>query len=304
MSKIYIKTELPAAADARRAGAIFPDWLEDMQRARPLISTTIKGLDNILGGLHGLAILGGGPGSGKTGLAVQIAQEYGKQGGPVIFLSYEQGPSGFFSRIMQRELGVSPKDQFATLQGSDSAAAVQSLKEAVKDLTNVLVYGLPSEGKGEDWQGITKTVKALQDDTGKACLVVVDSLHYVPLGDTGAALDGKRAIDKALSYLTELQQATGAAILAIAHQTKGEINAKDSGLMAFSGSATITYAADVALQITRATDDDEKPILAGDGVLVKISVPKNRLGAMATEGIEAAYNLQNQTFSDDTKAPF
>jgi len=59
-----------------RAGAKFPAWLQEMQTARPAISTTIPQLDNILGGLYKVTIIGGGPGTGKTALAIQISQQY------------------------------------------------------------------------------------------------------------------------------------------------------------------------------------------------------------------------------------
>lgn len=282
------------------------EWLAYMKKARPAISTTIPELDEILGGLFGLVVMGGGPGTGKTALAIQIAETYATQGGPVVYLSYEQGKWGFFARVMQRALGIAPKDQAKGLQGAEGEAYAQQLQARLGQMPNLLLAELPKTKDNRrpeiDPKEIAQRVVGLQATTGKTCLVVVDSLHYTPLGEAAAGMDGKRAIDTALHIFTQLQQFTKCTVLAIAHQTKGEVNARDNGLMSFSGSGTIAYAADITLQLTRAWGKDEngqKLPTPPEGPLgeqadwLKVAVPKSRMG-ITSEGIDVLYNLGKQ----------
>ena len=276
-----------------QAGKKFPAWLEKMQKAGPPISTTVKGLDNVLGGFRGVTIIGGAPSCGKTGFVIQVAQQYAKEGGPVIFLSYEQGPGGFFSRLFQRETGREIKDMIDILQGENGEEIAAKLKEEINQMKTLRLFGLPAKGEEEQQiKAVKDAIKTMQEATKKTALLVVDSLHYVPLGKDSAGLDGKRAIDAALKIFTKIEQATGAAVVLISHQTKTEVSSGNSGLMAFSGSATISYASDIAIQLQRKKTDKKEIDVLEPGL--NISVPKNRFGATDTEGFEVPYNLQKQ----------
>lgn len=271
----------------------FKSWLEKVKKAGPPISTTIKGLDNVIGGFRGVTVIGGAPGCGKTGITIQVAQQYAKEGGPVVFLSYEQGPGGFFSRIFQRETGRETKDLIAIIQGEEGEKIAAQLESEISQMTNLLLFGLPDEGEEENQiKEIKEAIVAMQEATGKTALLVVDSLHYVPLGAASAGLDGKRAIDAALKIFTKIEQETGAAVLLISHQTKEEAKKGSDGQMAFSGSATITYACDIAILMNE-TEPTEK------GHAVIVSIPKNRLGrkAKGKHAVTVNYNKMFQKFS-------
>lgn len=306
----------PLIPDPEKAQALLGGWLADLEKSGPMIDTTLAALNQGIGGLGGLVVMGGPPGCGKTALAVQIALGHTKGGGPCVYLGFEEGPRGFFSKLMQRETGISRKDQAQAIQGKLGAALADeygsptpdsikgAMDAAIEARQNLILRGLPKREKdpqaapaGLDMQELIGLVNDLQSDTGKPCLVVVDSLHYTPLGAQGAGLDGKRAVDMALHMFTELQQETGACVLMIGHQTKAEAKAKDGSLMAFSGSGTIAYAVDMAIQLQRATDEsgqDHIPDEKGN-VGLEIRVPKNRLGAAFSAPIITTFNLHKQT---------
>jgi KaiC/GvpD/RAD55 family RecA-like ATPase len=276
-----------------QAGKKFPAWLEKMQKAGPPISTTVKGLDNVLGGFRGVTIIGGAPSCGKTGFVIQVAQQYAKEGGPVIFLSYEQGPGGFFSRLFQRETGREIKDMIDILQGENGEEIAAKLKEEINQMKTLRLFGLPAKGEEEQQiKAVKDAIKTMQEATKKTALLVVDSLHYVPLGKDSAGLDGKRAIDAALEMFTGIEQATGAAVLMISHQTKVEAKKGSAGLMDFSGSATISFACDIAMIIS-----ETEPLKDSPAVL--ISIPKNRFGRKAEgkKAVTVKYNKSFQKFS-------
>lgn len=281
------------------AANLFPAWLEKMRKAGPAVDTTITALNRVIGGLSGLVIMGGPPGCGKTALAVQIAISHAKQGGGVIYCGFEEGPAGFFSKLMQRETGISRKDQATALKegwNKGSAADVSRAVEGeIKALADRLhIYGLPPAGQGIDRKAIQEGAEVFAATTGLPALVVVDSLHYTPL--PGGAMTDKGAIDAALRAWSEIQQATGATVLLIGHQTKAEARGADNGLMAFSGSATIAYAVDMAIQLQRKKDETGKDEIpdAGGRVTLEISVPKNRTGGVYLRPIETAFHLFTQ----------
>jgi replicative DNA helicase len=282
---------------------LFPAWLEKMRTAGAAVDTTIPALNRAIGGLAGLVIMGGPPGCGKTALAVQIAIGHAKQGGGVIYCGYEEGPAGFFSKLMQRETGISRKDQATALRegwnrdsGADVARAVEGEIQALGN--RLQIFGLPPAGEGIDREAIQEGAQVFRHTTGLPALVVVDSLHYTPL--PGGAATDKGAIDAALRTWSEIQQATGATVLMIGHQTKAEARGADSGLMAFSGSATIAYAVDMAIQLQRKKDETGKDEIpdAGGRVTLEISVPKNRMGGVYTRPIETSFHLFTQKIKD------
>jgi replicative DNA helicase len=264
---------------------LIPAWIETTA-AREYVPTG-TGIDAITGGLAGLTILGGGPGTGKTALAVQIAENYALQGGAVVYLSYEMGVSGFVTRVFQRLTGISAKDQQRELNRNPESR--ETLARFAEKVPYLLVEGLPGAGVAiNEGNTLTDQLKRLTAATGKTVLLVVDSLHYVPLG-AGGAMDGKRAIDLALSRITHIQQETGAAVVAISHQTKTEAAAGESGVMSFSGSAMIAYAADICLII-------RKPDTEKGEAYTRIEVTKNRFGH--TDGVDTDYNRETQIFSN------
>lgn len=284
---IDIENPLP---EGQRAPALLGGFLEEMRAKIDPISTTIRNVDSVTGGLAGLVVIGGGPGSGKTALAIQAAQNYAKEGGPVIYLAYEQGPAGFFHRIFQRISSKPTHKHREIIQSEERQTYVAELEKEINLMPYLQLEGLPAGGKGLDPEELKKNIAALQEVAGKRALVVVDSLHYTPLGLDSDRLDGKRYIDKSLRIFSELQQATKATVVCIAHQTKAEARDKDTGLMSFSGSGTIAYASDIAIQLVRNDNPAD-----GSGWL-DITIPKNRFGEVRiTDPVRASYNLHNQT---------
>ena len=283
---IDIENPLP---EGQRAPALLGGFLEEMRTKLDPISTTVKGVDSATGGLAGLVVIGGGPGTGKTALAIQAAQNYAKESGPVIYLAYEQGPAGFFHRILQRVSGKPTHKHRQLVQSEAGEGDVLQLEKEINLMPYLHLEGLPAGNEGLDPEELKKNIGTLQEVAGKRALVVVDSLHYTPLGEGSDRLDGKRYIDKSLRIFSELQQATKATVVCIAHQTKAEVKDKDSGLMSFSGSGTIAYAADIAIQLVRNDNPD------GSGGL-DITIPKNRFGEVRiTDPVRASYNLHTQT---------
>ena len=84
------------------------EWMDDMGKKTPMISTGIAGLDNLTGGLQNgmLAILGARPKVGKTALALSIAVNVARKTGPVLMVSLEMTRKEILTRIMAAETGT------------------------------------------------------------------------------------------------------------------------------------------------------------------------------------------------------
>src|SRR5260221_13756145 len=79
--------------------------------------TGLSGLDELLGGglqARRLAVLLGGPGTGKTALAAQVAEHIADSGRPVLFLTLEDAPDVMLARALAR---LGDLDYGAVLQG-------------------------------------------------------------------------------------------------------------------------------------------------------------------------------------------
>jgi predicted ATP-dependent serine protease len=278
-----IKTELTEIMKTQSGATLLPAWIEEMKKDIYPISTTIPAIDNKIGGILGLCVVGGGPGTGKTAFAVQVAENYALQGGPVFYLSFEMGRAGFIGRIFQRVTGLGAKDHRQEIKRNQDA--INELQSKFDKMVNLRILELPGINKEFNFEELKEACKVAYEATGLQPLIVVDSLHYTPLPVEYNSLDGKRKIDKSLEIFTDIHQGSGANILMIAHQTKGEIKAGDSSEISFAGSVTIGYAVDIAILLER-DDNGEKNLI--------VKIVKNRWGQKVPGGESVEYNLQKQ----------
>ncbi|MDO8634332.1 MAG: gas vesicle protein GvpD, partial [archaeon] len=87
------------------------DYLKAMQK-KEYLKTGITGLDQLLmkGIPKGAAILiEGGPGSGKTMLALQLACNFAKDGKKTLYMSFEEPETNLICHMIE-DLGQNPKD--------------------------------------------------------------------------------------------------------------------------------------------------------------------------------------------------
>lgn len=234
--------------------------------------TNLPRLDKLIGGRleTGLHILHGGPGVGKSALALGIAAECGV---PALFVSAELGAVEVLRRLIARTTG---KYLGRLKSGELSADAVRELAEkTVKalpllSLMDATVGSAPTEHLISVVDSM-RQAPGIEDAKGDGALVIVDSAHtwaarvwpdqeeYVRLG---LALDELELLAKRLDI----------PVLLIAERNRASM--KGGGQSASAGSRRFEYAGESVIEL------DEKDGEDSDGwKVVKLTVSKNRHGS-------------------------
>jgi replicative DNA helicase len=237
--------------------------------------TNLPRLDKILGGRMetGLHILHGGPGAGKSALALGVAAECGV---PALFVSAELGAVEVLRRLIARTTG---KYLGRLKSGELTADAVRELAERTASalplfsIMDATVGSAPTEHIAAVL-GSMREAPGADAAKGDGALVIVDSAHtwaarvwpdqeeYVRLG---LALDELELLAKKLDI----------PVLLIAERNRASM--KGGGQSASAGSRRFEYAGESVIEL----DSIEKETEDSDGWrTVKLTVSKNRHGGL------------------------
>lgn len=239
------------------------------------VKTGISRLDEITGGLQpGLTILSGGPGIGKTTLALQIGADAASEGVPVLYVTFENSPRQLVLKGMGRVGGVNPKDvRRGTVPLGETKAAAEKWREKARRLSFI-------EGRSDLSPGQIrgKARRWMNRFGADRCLVVVDYLQLY--AKAASELDGtdtlRERVERMGQRLTELSMQLRSPVLAIASQNRGA-KYSDGGrasLDTLKESGDLEYGADVVAILTE-PDDRQATDPASP---VNLTVAKNRNG--------------------------
>ena len=142
------------------------------------LPTGLKSLDDILKGLRpgAVTVVAGTTSSGKTALAVQIADRVAEHCGPVLFFSAEMTAEELTERILSRRSGV---DHDSLRGGTLSAADWSRLTQAAGEFSNGAGKRLMVDDMGGLTCGRIASSLARENIRGGAALLVVDHLQLV-----------------------------------------------------------------------------------------------------------------------------
>jgi replicative DNA helicase len=235
--------------------------------------TGFESLDTVLGGclMPGLHVLHGGPGTGKTAFAWQVAAHCGA---PAIFVSCEMGPHELLARAIARETST----YLGRIKSGELApsAMLDLARRALARLPNVyLVDGIrawPSAG----W--LAESLASVRGDAGYA-LLVIDSIHTWSLG-----LESDKSeydtLTFAINALGQLGADSNLPVLGVAERNRASM--ERGGLHAGAGSRRFEYAATSMIDLSR-EDSEGKDRTIFPGTVepiapVRATVVKNRHG--------------------------
>lgn len=256
--------DLGADADRRRAAKL---------ENRPLGPVTgFPSLDSMLSGclMPGLHVLHGGPGTGKTALALQIATSCQT---PAVFVSCEISPMEALRRLIARHTGT----YLGRLKSGElSGDAVRALARKTAEAFPLL--GIMDAGRDPaPTDHIGKALETLsRSHAGKLAsapggLIVVDS------GNTWAAKNSDlpneyESLTWALGQMEVLAHALSVPVLLIAERNRGSMGS--GGQNSSKGTGRWEYAGESVFGIDREKEEED-----GQGwTPVKLSVSKNRHG--------------------------
>jgi replicative DNA helicase len=221
----------------------------------------------------GIHVLQGGPGAGKTAMALQAASDCRC---PALFVSAEMGALELFRRLIARQT----KTFLGRLKsGEISGHQAQSLAvQTAKNLQHMRIMDatqIPAPGS-IIVQNANNLREKFQSDNA---LVVIDSLHVwgrsaSRLENNAGDMDEYSVINAALKSVASIASVLKCPVLTVAHRNRAG-NKSDGGLHAAKGSGSIEYEAESVLDLNKETETDN----ASGECEVKAKLQKNRNGA-------------------------
>jgi replicative DNA helicase len=260
--------------------------------------TGIHSFDSLVNGLAaGLYLFAGGPGVGKTSLALQIATRACREV-PVLFLTLENTAENLVLKTVCSRAGINVQDVergIADLQKLN-AAAMAVAGEAVHPI--VFLQGTSSLSVAELRAAIQLL---LTQDAGKHVLVVVDFLQlWAKSCSAYRNLDSVRSRVETLgAELRELAMHFNCPVIAICSQNREQGGYGDgagrASLDSLKESGDLEYITDVAMFLVPSKSRQATPPTRA----VDLCVRKNRYGDVGT--ISLFFRPDISTFREDTK---
>ncbi len=225
-------------------------------------STSLYALDEALGGgvrCRDLVLIGGGPGAGKTTMALQWARAIAMQGARCFYVAYGHTDADLLDRCTALEEGSS---------------------EFYGNRLHLVAAGR--------YSGIDAIESLLPDRASRDTVLFVDHLQRISTRGTHFASDDDR-VGYLAESLKDIALRRNVTVVALSAVDKDALSKPRVGMQHVCGSSAVLYEADVVLMLNKsgtcsATDgtrDGDRRALATRNVVV--SVEKNRNGASGVD---------------------
>jgi replicative DNA helicase len=241
------------------------------------VETGISQLDGIIGGLQpGLTIISGGPGIGKTTLALQIAADAASEGVPILYATFENSPRQLVLKGMGRAGDVNPRE---VRRGT---VPIKKTRQAAKKWRRKACRLGFIEGRSDlSPSQIRGKARRLMSRFGAdQCLIVIDYLQlYAKAAKELSDRDSLRErVEQMGQRLRELSMRLRSPVLAISSQSRsaGYSSGGSAALDTLKESGDLEYGADVVAILTER--DEEAPQAFDAATFLNLTVAKNRNG--------------------------
>lgn len=244
------------------------------------ITSGITDLDAITGGWEeGLALLGAGPGVGKTTTATEMSKAAARDGVPVVFATFENSPANLVTKMICAHAGINTrhvKRGFAN--PDDLARAAVELEPVLRRIA--LVEG---SGRLTVAQLRARALQAMNLHQTDKVLIVVDYLQLwaKASAELRGMLSARERIEALTAELGQLARRLKNPVLAIVSQNrdKGDYGSNGRGgatLDSLKESGDLEYAADLVLFLTRS----QEATAVEPNRAITLTVAKNRNGEL------------------------
>jgi replicative DNA helicase len=248
------------------------------QTGKPVmgLATSIRTLDDILNGLNvGLYLLAGGPGMGKTSLAMQIASTVAKNHS-VVYITFENSPANLVLKT------IASQSEITSQQVQRGWANIALLHQTASKWLPVAHNIAFIEGNSNLTltQIRARVLQAIHKSKSDKCLIVVDYLQlWAKASSELRSLNSVRERVEALgTSLREIAIRLNSPVLALASQNRSEggygTGKGKAVLDSLKESGDLEYAADVVMFLT----GSEERIVSPPARAVDLTIAKNRDG--------------------------
>ena len=283
----------------------YGDQLGDGERQYIGIETGDKAIDEAFSGLHGVIVLGGEAGGGKTTIATHFARRVAEKGTPVLFYSLEMPREDILNKLLSSlsEVGYSDivlrgrsafKGEGDGKLNKQKADRIVKGKRELEKFTDYIYIRTGSAQEQVTFEQLEKDIRQLKEQhkTGNV-FVVIDHLQmFTPRKPSKEIRD---TIDKEQDIIDNFVKAkkdTGACFLLISQQNKAGYN--EVNPRSIKGTVDNLYKPDIVMIIKSAGEkkigEDGVENIFSDiaedttGDPMKLVIIKNRYGRQKAIG--------------------
>ena len=215
------------------------------------VKTGFKDLDEKLGGLSGVTVIGGGSSIGKTTFVNQICDYLAQNNDKVIYFSLEQGKVELVSKSISREEAIegniiNAESSLEIMNNPEPIQRKQELREKAinkykKYAQNILIV----EGKANTNINSIKTyIEGYISATGYHPVVIIDYLQM--LQSTNVNDSDKRQVDTVMTTLRQICRDYKIEVIVLSAFNRENYN-NIADFKSFKESGSIEYSGDIVL---------------------------------------------------------
>ncbi len=208
------------------------------------LSSGFSRLDEALGGIHGINVIGGAPKVGKSTFLIQIGSEMASRKIPVLYYDFENGRQNIYQRTLSRLAKLSTRQ---IREQSLSAVQAKELADAHKKLQKMFFFWRVINDRKITPELMRKHIEFIRHETrSEYTVVVIDSLHKLPFNEFSERRTG---IDAWLRQMESIRDELLVSFLVISELSRGTAGSyqEEPHLGVFKGSGDIEYSADNAM---------------------------------------------------------
>jgi len=201
-------------------------------------------LDEALGGIHGINIIGGAPKTGKSTFLIQTATEMALRDIPVLYYDFENGRQKIYQRSLCRLSRLSVEKIRSQNFTEDDA---QRYEAASSKMQKMLHYFRVINDRQVTPEIMRRHIDFIRHETSSQyTVVVIDSLHKLPFKDFSERRTG---IDAWLRQMESIRDELRVSFLVVSELSRGDGKSysETPHLGVFKGSGDIEYSADNAM---------------------------------------------------------
>ena len=286
----------------------FSTHLEKAMNDAPLAHFSLTDFDRLLDGVRPrLTIISGEPGTGKTSLLLQMADDLARQGIPVLFVSLEISPVQLVAKSLARlSAGKLAVADIAT--AGSKALAGNPTKEATSETTPMaLAFKCTTDiykhtvaphiafVTNADAVTIGALIAQCEQQVGRRPVVFLDYVQAL----TGDATDAdERLVIKGIAAsLRQTVNTYEVPLFAISSVNRTSYNRPVTDLSCLGGSSAVEYSSDVVAFLAVEGKGDERRLNLAQPVRpLRLTILKNRYGTCGEVTLQ--FDAEHATFKE------
>jgi KaiC/GvpD/RAD55 family RecA-like ATPase len=217
------------------------------------LSSGFSLLDDAIGGIHGINVIGGAPKVGKSTFMIQIASAMALKKIPVLYYDFENGRQKIYQRTLCR-LSRLATDRFRVHNLPEEQR--QLALTARKSLEKMLFFWRVINDRKVTPELMRKHIDFIRHETrSDYTVVVIDSLHKLPFNEF---TERRTGIDAWLRQMESIRDDLQVSFLVISELSRGTAGSyrEEPHLGVFKGSGDIEYSADNAMVLYPFSSED------------------------------------------------